>query len=71
MKNNNTFEMEGVVINTMPNATFKIKLENGILINAFISGKIRKNFIKIMVGDRVKILISNYDLTKGKIIHRI
>ncbi|AFP83894.1 translation initiation factor IF-1 [Candidatus Carsonella ruddii] len=71
MKNNNTFEMEGIVINTMPNATFKIKLENGILINAFISGKIRKNFIKIMIGDKVKILMSDYDLTKGKIIHRI
>ncbi|ATX33468.1 translation initiation factor IF-1 [Candidatus Carsonella ruddii] len=69
--NNNVFEMEGVVINTMPNATFKVKLENGFLINSYISGKIRKNFIKIMIGDRVKILISYYDLTKGRIIHRL
>ncbi|WP_433927780.1 translation initiation factor IF-1 [Candidatus Carsonella ruddii] len=71
MNNNNIFEMEGIVINTMPNATFKIKLENGFIINSYVSGKIRKNFIKIMIGDRVKVLISDYDLTKGRIIHRL
>ncbi|AQU89460.1 translation initiation factor IF-1 [Candidatus Carsonella ruddii] len=69
--NNNIFEMEGIVINTMPNATFKVKLENGFLINSYISGKIRKNFIKIMIGDKVKVLISDYDLNKGRIIHRL
>ncbi|MGP4128106.1 MAG: translation initiation factor IF-1 [Candidatus Carsonella ruddii] len=68
--NNNIFEMEGIVINTMPNATFKVKLENGFIINSFVSGKIRKNFIKIMIGDKVKVTISDYDLTKGRIIHR-
>ncbi|WMC19903.1 MAG: translation initiation factor IF-1 [Candidatus Carsonella ruddii] len=68
--NNNIFEMEGIVINTMPNATFKVKLENGFTINSFVSGKIRKNFIKIMIGDKVKVIISDYDLTKGRIIHR-
>ncbi|MBY0585346.1 translation initiation factor IF-1 [Candidatus Carsonella ruddii] len=71
MNNNNVFEMEGVVINTMPNATFKVKLENGFLIDSYVSGKIRKNFIKIMIGDKVKVLISDYDLTKGRIIHRL
>ncbi|XOD39080.1 MAG: translation initiation factor IF-1 [Candidatus Carsonella ruddii] len=71
MMNNNIFEMEGIVINTMPNATFKVKLENGFLINSYISGKIRKNFIKIMIGDKVKVLISDYDLNKGRIIHRL
>ncbi|WMC19361.1 MAG: translation initiation factor IF-1 [Candidatus Carsonella ruddii] len=70
MINNNIFEMEGIVINTMPNATFKVKLENGFIINSFVSGKIRKNFIKIMIGDKVKVIISDYDLTKGRIIHR-
>ncbi|BFI90859.1 translation initiation factor IF-1 [Candidatus Carsonella ruddii] len=70
MKNNNIFEIEGIVINTMPNATFKVKLENGLIINSFVSGKIRKNFIKIMIGDKVKVIISDYDLTKGRIIHR-
>ncbi|WGS66710.1 translation initiation factor IF-1 [Candidatus Carsonella ruddii] len=68
--NNNIFEMEGIVINTMPNATFKVKLENGFIINSFVSGKIRKNFIKIMIGDKVKVIISDYDLTKGRIVHR-
>ncbi|XZR52632.1 MAG: translation initiation factor IF-1 [Candidatus Carsonella ruddii] len=68
--NNNIFEVEGIVINTMPNATFKVKLENGFIINSFVSGKIRKNFIKIMIGDKVKVIISDYDLTKGRIIHR-
>ncbi|AGS06531.1 translation initiation factor IF-1 [Candidatus Carsonella ruddii] len=71
MKNKNIFEIEGVVINSMPNATFKIKLENDLIIDAYVSGKIRKNFIKIMIGDKVKILLSDYDLTKGRIIHRL
>ncbi|BCG49258.1 translation initiation factor IF-1 [Candidatus Carsonella ruddii] len=71
MKNKNIFEVEGVVINSMPNATFKIKLENDLIIDAYVSGKIRKNFIKIMIGDKVKILLSDYDLTKGRIIHRL
>ncbi|AFP83704.1 translation initiation factor IF-1 [Candidatus Carsonella ruddii CS isolate Thao2000] len=71
MKNNTFFELEGVVINTMPNATFKVKLKNGNIINAYISGKIRKNFIKIMIGDNVKILISEYNSNIGRIIHRL
>ncbi|XZR53041.1 MAG: translation initiation factor IF-1 [Candidatus Carsonella ruddii] len=70
INNNNIFEMEGIVINTMPNATFKVKLDNGFIINSFVSGKIRKNFIKIMIGDKVKVIISDYDLTKGRITHR-
>ncbi|UNB92111.1 translation initiation factor IF-1 [Candidatus Carsonella ruddii] len=68
---NDSFELEGIVINSMPNATFKVKLENNVIINAYISGKIRKNFIKIMIGDKVKILINNYDYKKGRIIHRL
>ncbi|MFI4883899.1 MAG: translation initiation factor IF-1 [Candidatus Carsonella ruddii] len=68
---NNKFEIEGIVINAMPNATFKIKLENNFIIDAYISGKIRKNFIKIMIGDKVKVLIDKYNYKKGIIIHRL
>lgn len=71
MKKDIVFETEGVVINTMPNATFKIKLQNGLIVNSYISGKMRKNFIKIVIGDRVKVVISEYDLKKGRIIHRL
>lgn len=71
MKKNLTFEMQGIVINTLPNANFKIKLENGNIVNSFISGKMRKNFIKLMIGDKVKLEFSEYDLTKGRIIHRL
>ncbi len=63
-------EMEGIVIDTMPNTTFKIKLENEHIIHAHISGRMRKNNIRILTGDRVTVQLTPYDLTKGRIIFR-
>lgn len=54
----------------MPNATFKVQLDNGLEIMAYISGKMRMNFIRVMPGDRVKVELSIYDLTKGRITYR-
>jgi translation initiation factor IF-1 len=63
--------MEGVVVEACPNAMFKVDLENNFTVLAHISGKIRKNFIKILLGDRVIIQLTPYDLTKGRIIYRL
>ena len=65
-----SIEQEGVIIETLPNAMFKVELENGHVILAHISGKMRMNYIKILPGDKVKVEISPYDLTKGRIIWR-
>ena len=64
-------ELEGTIIESMPNAMFKVKLENEHEILAHISGKIRKNFIRILPGDRVKVEMTPYDLSKGRITFRI
>jgi translation initiation factor IF-1 len=64
-------EMEGTVHESLPNAMFKVELENGMVILAHISGKIRKNFIRILPGDKVKIELSPYDLTRGRITYRL
>ena len=63
-------KIDGVVSETLPNATFKVKLENNHEILAHISGKMRMHFIKILVGDKVSIELSPYDLTKGRITYR-
>ena len=63
-------EIEGTILESMPNAMFRVKLENGHEILAHISGKIRKNFIRILPGDRVKVEMTPYDLTKGRITFR-
>lgn len=63
-------EAEGVIEEALPNATFKVKLSNGYVITAYISGKLRMNYIKIIPGDSVKIEMSPYDLTKGRIVWR-
>ena len=63
-------EQDGKVIETLPNAMFKVELENGHVVLAHISGKLRMNFIKILPGDKVKIELSAYDLTKGRITWR-
>ena len=63
-------EIEGTILESMPNAMFRVKLENGHEILAHISGKIRKNFIRILPGDKVKLELSPYDLTKGRITWR-
>jgi translation initiation factor IF-1 len=64
-------EMEGTVHESPPNAMFRVELENGLVILAHISGKIRKNFIRILPGDKVKIELSPYDLTRGRITYRL
>ncbi|WP_258088244.1 translation initiation factor IF-1 [Weissella fangxianensis] len=63
-------EISGVVKETLPNAMFTVELENGADILAHVSGKIRKNFIRILPGDRVAVEMSPYDLTKGRITYR-
>jgi len=65
-----TIELEAIVKEALPNATFKVELENGHTVMARISGKMRKFFIKILPGDKVRVELSPYDLTKGRIIFR-
>ena len=62
--------MTGTVIDTLPNTMFKVELENGHVVTAHISGKMRKNYIKILTGDHVKVELTPYDLTKGRITFR-
>ncbi len=64
-------EIEGTILESMPNAMFRVKLENDHEILAHISGKIRKNFIRILPGDRVKVEMTPYDLSKGRITFRL
>ena len=70
MSKQTAIEQEGVIIETLPNAMFKVELENGHVILAHISGKMRMNYIKILPGDRVKVEMSPYDLSKGRISFR-
>ena len=63
-------EIEGVVVEKLPNAMFKVELENGHIVLAHISGKLRMNFIKILPGDKVTLEMSPYDLSKGRIVWR-
>ncbi len=63
-------EMEGTIIDTLPNTMFRVELENGHVIIAHISGKMRKNYIRILTGDKVKVELTPYDLSKGRIIYR-
>lgn len=70
MSKDDVIEVDGTVIEKLPNATFQVQLENGHKILAHISGKLRMNFIRIIPGDKVLIEMSPYDLTKGRIIWR-
>jgi translation initiation factor IF-1 len=63
-------EVEAVVVETLPNAMFRVELENGHRVLAHISGKMRKHFIRILPGDRVKVELSPYDLSRGRIVYR-
>lgn len=63
-------EMEGTVVETLPNTTFRVKLENGHTVNAHISGRMRKHYIRILTGDKVTVQLTPYDLTKGRITYR-
>ena len=70
MAKQDQIEMEGEVIETLPNANFRVKLDNDHVIIAHISGKMRKHFIRILTGDKVTVEISPYDLTRGRIVLR-
>jgi translation initiation factor IF-1 len=63
-------EMEGTVVDTLPNTMFRVELENGHIITAHISGRMRKNYIRILTGDKVRVELTPYDLTKGRIVYR-
>ena len=70
MAKNDVIEAEGTVVDAQPNAMFVVKLDNGFEVLAHVSGKIRMNFIRILPGDKVKVELSPYDLTRGRIIWR-
>ena len=70
MPKDDVIEFEGVVVEALPNATFKVKLPNEHIVTAHISGKLRMNYIKILPGDTVTVEVSTYDLTKGRITWR-
>ncbi|NLV99029.1 MAG: translation initiation factor IF-1 [Clostridiaceae bacterium] len=70
MAKEEAIEVKGVVTETMPNAVFRVELENGHEVIAHISGKLRKNYIKILTGDNVTVELSPYDLSRGRIIWR-
>ena len=70
MAKQDLIEMDGEVIETLPNTTFRVKLDNDHVVTAHISGKMRKHYIRILTGDKVKVEITPYDLSKGRIIFR-
>ncbi|MBP3347190.1 MAG: translation initiation factor IF-1 [Clostridia bacterium] len=70
MSKNDVVELEGVVLEALPNFTFKVQLENGHKVTAYVSGKMRSNFIRIVSGDRVTVELSLYDLNLGRITRR-
>lgn len=70
MAKDDVIEFDGEVVDTLPNTTFRVKLENGHVIIAHISGKMRKNYIRILTGDKVKVEMTPYDLSKGRIVFR-
>tara|TARA_B100000929_G_scaffold159082_1_gene125875 strand:- start:81 stop:299 length:219 start_codon:yes stop_codon:yes gene_type:complete len=70
MTKEEAIEMSGIVIETLPNTIFRVELENGHMITAHISGKMRKHYIRILTGDNVTVEMTPYDLTKGRIIFR-
>jgi|TARA_Y100000310_G_scaffold91603_1_gene89024 translation initiation factor IF-1 len=70
MSKEDSIEIEGTVLEPLPNAMFRVELENGHKILAHISGKMRMHFIRILTGDKVKVQLSPYDLTRGRITYR-
>ena len=71
MSHQGSFEVEGIVVENLPNTLFRVRLDDGRLVLCHISGKLRLNFIKILPGDKVKLEMTPYDDTKGRIIYRI
>ena len=70
MAKEDNIEMQGTVLDTLPNTMFRVELENGHVVTAHISGKMRKNYIRILTGDKVTVELTPYDLSKGRIIFR-
>ena len=70
MSKQDVIEVEGTILESLPNAMFKVKLENGATVLAHVSGKIRMHYIRILPGDKVTVELSPYDLTKGRITYR-
>ena len=68
MSKEDNIEMQGTILETLPNTTFRVELENGHIVIAHISGKMRKNYIRILTGDKVTVQMTPYDLTKGRIV---
>ncbi|RMH15600.1 MAG: translation initiation factor IF-1 [Acidobacteria bacterium] len=71
MPKEDAIEVEAKVVETLPNAMFRVELENGHQVLAHISGKMRKHFIRILPGDRVRVELSPYDLNRGRIVYRL
>ena len=71
MAKEDVIEMDGVVMETLPNTMFRVELENGHVVTAHISGRMRKNYIRILTGDKVKVELTPYDLSKGRITYRM
>ena len=70
MAKEDIIQMEGTVIDTLPNTMFRVELENGHMVTAHISGKMRKHYIRILTGDKVTVELTPYDLSKGRITYR-
>jgi translation initiation factor IF-1 len=70
MSKEENIEVQGTIVETLPNAMFRVELDNGQIILAYVSGKMRMHFIKILPGDKVTVELSPYDLTKGRITYR-
>ena len=70
MAKDDVIQMQGEILENLPNATFRVKLENGHIVLGHISGKMRKNYIRILTGDKVRVELPPYDLTKGRITYR-
>jgi len=70
MAKEETIEMQGTIVETLPNATFRVKLENGHIVLGHISGKMRMHYIRILPGDKVTVELTPYDLTRGRIVFR-
>ncbi len=71
MAKEDVIEMEGTVLETLPNTMFRVELDNGHIVTAHISGRMRKHYIRILMGDRVKVELTPYDLSKGRITYRM
>ena len=70
MSKEETIQMQGEILETLPNAMFRVKLENGHVVLGHISGKMRMHYIRILPGDRVRVELSPYDLTRGRVVYR-